>query len=310
MDLLMLNTFSTVARLGSVSAAALEMHTVQSNVTARIKQLEADVGASLFERHSRGVTITTAGERLLVYADRVRALLVDAQAAVQDDGSVRGTLRIGSMETTAAVRLPGLLNTYHKAHPAVQLEVRTGTTAELIEQLLARQHDIALVAGPIDHPDLIAEPAFHEELVLVLGRDAPGIREQLSSGALTVVVFRQGCSYRHRLETYFAAQGWPGFRRLEFGTLEGMLGCVAAGVGVTVIPRSVVERCGYKDELRIESLFPGPLMVETLLLRRADAYPSAPVRQFLASFPGAIDADGDAADARATMPLRAIASAR
>lgn len=284
MDLLMLTTFSAVARLGSVSAAALELHTVQSNVTARIKQLESSLGTALFERHSRGVTITTAGERLLCYADRVRALLADAQAAVQDDGSVRGTLRIGSMETTAAVRLPALLNGYHKAHPAVHLEVRTGTTAELVEQLLARQHDVALVAGPIDHPDLIVEPAFGEELVLVLGRNAPGIREQLAAGGLTVIVFRVGCSYRHRLETYFSAQGWPSFQRLEFGTIDGMLGCVAAGIGVTVTPRSVVERCSFRDDLRVESLAPAPLLVDTLLIRRADAYPSAPLRRFIAAF--------------------------
>lgn len=100
MDLLTLNTFSAVARHGSVSGAASELHTVQSNVTMRLKQLESDLAVPLFIRHSRGVTLTSAGITLLGYAQRVSSLVTEAEAATRDDGTVRGTLRIGSMEST------------------------------------------------------------------------------------------------------------------------------------------------------------------------------------------------------------------
>ena len=282
MDLRTLNTFSVVARHASLSGAACELHTVQSNITARLKQLESDLGVPLFTRHSRGVSLTSAGLRLLGYAQRVSALMNEAEAAVRDDGAAHGTLRIGSMETTAAVRLPALLGRFHQAHPQAQLEVRTGPTAELLAHVLAQRLDAALVAGPVEHPNLTCELAFREELVLVraLGSGIP--RELMKKGELTVIVFRQGCSYRQRLEAHFAARGWLPFRRFEFGTLEGVLGCVAANVGITVLPRSAVENAACRSGLTMEPLGPAPLLVDTLFVRRSDTYVSATLRAFAA----------------------------
>ena len=106
MELSDLLTFSTVARLGGITRAADELNTVQSNVTQRVKALEAEIGTALFERHSRGMTLTGAGRRLLPYAQRMAALSREALLAARDDGEPKGPLAIGSMETTAAVRLP------------------------------------------------------------------------------------------------------------------------------------------------------------------------------------------------------------
>jgi DNA-binding transcriptional LysR family regulator len=111
------------------------------------------------------MTLTAPGTRLQSYAQRLMALEAEARAAVRDDGDVRGTLRVGSMETTAALRLPDVLGRFHRSYPEVQLEVRTGPTAELLEHVLAHRLDCALVAGPIHHPDLAARAVFQEELV-------------------------------------------------------------------------------------------------------------------------------------------------
>ena len=108
MELIGLVTFSAVARTGGITRAADELNTVQSNVTQRIKALEAEIGTVLFERHSRGMTLTGAGRRLLPYAQRMAALSREAVLAARDDGEPKGPLTIGSMETTAAVRLPSL----------------------------------------------------------------------------------------------------------------------------------------------------------------------------------------------------------
>ena len=280
MDPTALATFMAVARHRSVTAAALELHTVQSNVTARIRQLEGDLDVELFARHSRGMTLTAAGSRLQAYAQRLMALEAEARAAVRDDREVRGTLRIGSMETTAALRLPDVLGHFHAAHPEVQLEVRTGPTAELLEHVLAHRVDCALVAGPVDHPDLAARAVFQEELVLVSARGSGSIPQRLAKGALTAIVFRQGCSYRQRLEAQFSARGLLPFRRLEFGTVECILGCVSADVGVTVLPRSVVERSTSSARLSLEPFTPEPLVVDTLLVRPRRTYLSATLRAF------------------------------
>ena len=270
MDSTAVSTFLAVARHGSVTAAADELHTVQSNVTARVKQLEAELEVELFERHSRGMRLTPAGTRLVSYAQRFSSLSSEAAAAVRDEAKARGTLRIGSMETTAALRLPDILGRFHRAHPQVQIEVRTGPTAELLEHVLADRLDGAFVAGPLNHRGLDAVPVFLEELVLVCARDAPKVAERLAAGDLTAIVFRQGCSYRQLLETQFASRGWLPYRRIEFGTVEGILGCVGADIGVTVLPRAVVRQYSGAKALRVESFRPRPVEVETLFVQRAE----------------------------------------
>lgn len=280
MDSLGLTTFLAVARRGSVTAAASELHTVQSNVTARLKQLEAELEVALFERHSRGMRLTAAGTRLVNYAQRFSALFAETVVAVRDDGTVRGSLRVGSMETTAALRLPRLLGQFHHSHPGVQIEVRTGPTAELLEQVLAHRLDGAFVAGPVNHPALVSRTVFREELVLVSARGSERVPQRLARGSLTAIVFRQGCTYRQLLETQFSARGWLPYQRIEFGTVEGILGCVGADVGVTVLPGAVVRNHGRAAALRIESFTPRPLRVGTLFVRRGDAYLGATLRAF------------------------------
>src|SRR6516165_8189804 len=102
MDIADLKIFETVARLGGMNRAAAELNTVQSNVTARIRLIEDELGAALFERHARGVTLTGAGQRLLPYATRMRRLMEEALRAFSDIGLPKGSLQIGALETTAA----------------------------------------------------------------------------------------------------------------------------------------------------------------------------------------------------------------
>src|ERR1700761_3764269 len=170
-------TFSAVARNGGIPRAAEELNTVQSNVTQRVKALEAEIGTALFERHSRGMALTAAGKRLLPYAQKMAALSHEAVLAARDDGEPKGPLAIGSMETTAAVRLPPLLADFHRRFPAVRLTLRTATTADLVAAVLDGALDGAFVAGPIEHAELSAESAFREELVLVSARRWTSLKE-------------------------------------------------------------------------------------------------------------------------------------
>jgi DNA-binding transcriptional LysR family regulator len=278
-------TFATVARHGGITRAASELRTVQSNVTNRIKALEAEVGTALFERHSRGMALTGAGRRLLPYVERLTALSREAIVATRDDGVPKGPLAIGSMETTAAVRLPLLLAHFHKACPAVELTLRTGPTAMLVQGVLDGTFDGAFVCGPIDHPDLLALPVFKEELVLVSAAQWPSLtalRKAMSAPGPTALVFRTGCSYRQRLEHLLAEFGWPSATRLEFGTLDGIIGCVGANMGVTLLPRTVVERVGLTGSIRAHSLSGSHKWAETLFIRRRPSREDSTFRSFIA----------------------------
>jgi LysR family transcriptional regulator, cell division regulator len=281
MELTDLQTFWAVARTGGITRAAEELNTVQSNVTQRVKALEAEIGTALFERHSRGMTLTGAGRRLLPYAQRMAALSREAVLAARDDGEPKGPLAIGSMETTAAVRLPALLADFHRRYPAVQLSLRTATTADLVAAVLDGNLDGAFVAGPIEHADLTTTVAFREELVLVTARHIKNLAELRAAtpeSGPTALVFRTGCTYRQRLEQVLTEFGWPSATRFELGTLDGMVGCVAAGMGVTLLPRAVV---GRNEGVRIHALGAALSRVETLFITRRAAHEYSALRGFI-----------------------------
>src|SRR6266850_1327934 len=280
MELSDLVTFSTVARIGGITRAADELNTVQSNITHRVKALEAEIGTPLFERHSRGMTLTGAGRRLLPYAQRMAALSHEAVLAARDDGEPKGPLAIGSMETTAAVRLPSLLAEFHRRFPAVRLTLRTAPTADLVTAVLDGTLDGAFVAGPIDHAELTAATVFKEELMLVTARrwtSLAALRAGTPESGPTALVFRTGCTYRQRLEQILAEFGWPSATRFELGTLDGMIGCVAADMGVTLLPRAVVER---NETVNLHTLSAALSGVDTLFIQRRTAHQYSALQGF------------------------------
>jgi LysR family transcriptional regulator, cell division regulator len=281
MDAADLKVFEAVARLGGMGRAAEALHTVQSNVTAHVRQLEQELGTPLFRRHARGVELTPAGRRLLPYALRMARLLEDARRATLDDGTPQGTLVLGSLETTAALRLSPALTAFAAAHPAVDLTLRTGTTCELLEQVLDQRLEGAFVCGPVAHPELEAETAFEEELALLTAPAVGSLDELAAQGDLRIVVLRRGCSYRQRLEEMLARRGVPVPRVLEFGTLEAIFGCVAAGLGVTLLPRALVGPVWREGRIALHTLPPQDARVETVLVRRRDAYSSSALAAFL-----------------------------
>jgi len=281
MDIADLRVFEAVSRLGSMNRAAAELNTVQSNVTARIRGLEDEIGVALFHRHARGVTTAPAGERLLPFVARIAKLLADAEAAAKDEGVPNGTLRIGSMETTAALRLSPVLSQFANAYPKVRLALATGTTSRLLNEVIEGRLEGAFVAGPVSHPDLNQEAIFREELVLVTARNVTSARALAKIPDLRTIVFQLGCSYRQRLESALADLGIAVAKPMEFGSLDAIISCVAAGVGVTLLPKGVVAAAAREGKVALHELPPKRAQAETLFVRRHDAYLSSAMRAFL-----------------------------
>jgi DNA-binding transcriptional LysR family regulator len=281
MDAADLKLFAAVARTGGMGRAADALNTVQSNVTARVRVLEEEIGCPLFDRHSRGVTLTAAGRRLLPYADTILKMLDEAMRTARDDGEPRGSLTLGSLETTAALRLAPVLSRFVAEHPGVDLVLRTGTTCELIDEVLARRVEGAFVCGPVDHAALDIQTVFEEELVLLAAPHITSLRAATGAGDIRMVVLRAGCSFRQRLQNVLAKRGIQAPRLLEFGTIEAILTSVAAGLGITLLPRSIVERLGHKDRISIHALPRSEARVQTLFVRRRDAFASSALMAFL-----------------------------
>jgi LysR family transcriptional regulator, cell division regulator len=190
-------------------------------------------------------------------------------------------LLIGSLETTAAVRLSPLLAPYVAAYPDVDFSLRTGTTCELVEDVLQHRVEGAFVCGPVDHPELATEAVFHEVLVALTAPGITSLDALTRSGDFRIIVLRAGCSYRLRLEALLARRGVVGVRLLEFGTLEAILGCVGAGLGMTLLPRALVENARRAGQVAIHALPLDEALVETVFVRRRDGYVSSALAAFL-----------------------------
>jgi LysR family transcriptional regulator, cell division regulator len=268
--------FLEVVRAGSLTRAAERLHTVQSNVTARIKSLERAVGAPLLRRHARGVRPTPAGEAALMLAQRTDAVLDDLRFTFgRDTGKRTVKVRLGAIETVAAVHLPALVASFARQHPNVDLSVQAGSSAALLEDLKRGDLDVAFVSRPSKLDGFREQIVFRDELVVV----APPAWESLanllaesktdSAAPLKVLVQRLGCSYTDRLLAYLAARSSPRPRLLEIGTLEGILRFVAAGIGVAAMPRAFVSSLAGHRQVQ---LFQLPRQ-----LRRLDTYLVAPL---------------------------------
>ena len=149
MDIEDLRLISAIAKSGSMNRAAARLHMVQSNVTARLRQLEDELGVTLFVRHSRGVTLSESGKRLLAYSDPIDALLQEAIASVKENGVPKGLLRIGSLDQTLSLHLTPALAKYAARYPSVAMKVTTGNTPDLIKGVMEESLDCAFVLGPV-----------------------------------------------------------------------------------------------------------------------------------------------------------------
>jgi LysR family transcriptional regulator, cell division regulator len=205
-------------------------------------------------------------------------------------------LRLGSMETTAAARLPSVLKAYAPSHRNVDIAVETGTTRNLIQAVLEYRLDGAFVAGPLEHDDLQATLVFVEELVLVSAPQHRSLETALREGSIhKLFVFRVGCSYRQRLERFLGERGITLVNQLEFGTLDGIVGCVGAGLGITMLPLSIVTPYARRKEVAVHRISPEDARSETVFITRRDTLRSLALEEF-------VDTLRDAT--RVTSPIR------
>jgi len=271
MDLSDLQIFRSVVREGGITRAAEKLNRVQSNITTRVRQLEQDLGVELFIREGKKMQLSPAGKLLLDYADRLLDLAREARDAVHD-AEPRGLLRLGSMESTAAIRLPRPLHEFHSRYPQVRLELRTGDPKVLAEAVIAGEIDAALAAEPIMEGPIEKVMIFNEELVIVAPPGHPPIRTPRDAKASTMLAFECGCSYRARMEQWFAMSRQMPDRIVEMTSWHAIVGCIAAGMGIALLPRMVIE--SFSDtNVTIHPLPPNLTHAPTMLIWRKGAMP-------------------------------------
>jgi DNA-binding transcriptional LysR family regulator len=267
MDLVELKIFKTVAEQGGVTKAAAALHRVQSNVTTRVKQLEDRLGTKLFHRQGRKLVLSSEGRVLLAYADRLLRLSSEAQAALKGHAP-HGVFKLGALESTAATRLPPVLARYHRAYPAVRLELVTGTSGALVDKVLREEVEAALVAEPFAAKNLEMQHAFTEELVLITPKGHARVTSPKDLGERIILGFTTGCSYRRRLEAWLGRSSIVAERVMEYGSYHAITACVAAGSGIAVIPKSVLRAVGAEAQVAVHPLPPSVANARTMLVWR------------------------------------------
>src|SRR6478609_169173 len=275
-----LEVFRIVADEKSISQAAKRLNYVQSNVTVRIKRLETELRTQLFYRHARGVTLTSTGKTLLIYTDKLFSVLEEAKNAIYSDEIPRGSLTIGSIESVAAIRLPDLLTSFMTHIPQVDLSLKGGTTEALVNEVLEYKLDGAFVTGPVDHPDLVQHTFREEELMLITDKVHSKIESFKDISQRTILTLEQGCKYKKRFETWMETEGLYPKRRMRFSSLEGIVGCVKSGLGISLLSKSYVSRLPIKEEL---NLYPIPNEysgIVTIFIHRKDVLLTRALQEF------------------------------
>jgi DNA-binding transcriptional LysR family regulator len=270
MELSDLVIFKAVVEAGGVTRAAERLHRVQSNITTRIRQLEEKLGTPLFIREGKRLHLSPAGQVLLDYAQRLLALADEARDAVRD-GTPRGALVLGAMESTSAVRLPGPLSDFVRLYPEVKLALKTGNPQQLAAAVLAGTMDAALVTGLIADGPFEREPIYSEELVIVASAGHAAITAKGAEPPRSIVAFEQGCPHRARLEQWYAGKNSRPVQAIEITSYHAMLGCVVVGMGISLVPLSVLATFPERARLSVHALPPGSDCAQTDLIWRKGA---------------------------------------
>ncbi|MBD8591799.1 LysR family transcriptional regulator [Pseudomonas sp. CFBP 8758] len=272
MDISQLRMLTAIYKAGSIVKAAKSVHCVPSNVTARMKALEAEVGCCLLNRGDKGVELSAAGKHLLMHAEKVLQAFGEAQSCFNDSKTFGGTLKIGGIDSFVSTRLAGIAAAFERDYPQVILEIVTDTWPELVEHVLDGKLDVAVVAMDTVNPRLVSRRLPGDRPVLVYPQT------WLQHGPLNlnnrkVLAWPEGCPF-HAVAQAWCEESLQGVEWVVCGSWGGILTCVAQGIGMAVVPRGVycnhraLEGLAVCDALEFDS-------VDNFLLthKRTDGHP-------------------------------------
>ena len=254
MELRQVEHFLAVAQDGSFTAAAQRIHIAQSALSASIRRLEAELGAQLFERTTRRVVLTDAGRALLPVAHRLVADIETARGEVAAvAGLSRGRVAVGTIQTLTVVDLPKELGVFRGTYPGIQVHVRDGTVPDLVTAVTSGELDLAFLAADGRLPsELVCFAQWRQLLVLVTypgHRLADQRRVRLPEIDDEPFVEYTGSVMREMVVRRFADTGVRLNPVCGATHVPLLMDLVAAGLGVSIVPKSVAERAGlpYAD---------------------------------------------------------------
>lgn len=260
MNFRQLQTFVEIVNLGSFAAAAKKLNATQSTISARIQELEQDLGVTLFDRSQRKASVTAKGRELIGYAERALALQDDIRRQIGPSEGLSGLIRVGVAELVAMTWLPRFAATLRERYPQVTLELDISLTSPLRNRLIAGDLDIAFIPGPAFDVGLTTRSVGSVQFVWMSGAEFQPPRETLAASDfsdLRLLSLGENSVHFETVSTWLAESGSTQRPDLcNSMTVLAML--TAAGVGISLLPPMCYTRELASGELKILQSRPKP----------------------------------------------------
>jgi DNA-binding transcriptional LysR family regulator len=278
-----LRTFAEIARDGSFSRAAERRHLSQPAVSHQIRELERRVGAALFERVGKRVTLTAAGDLLLEHVSRVHEELSVAADRLRGlRGGLVGRLRLGTGATAATYLLPAVLEDFQNRWPRVEWRVVTGNSRDMARAVRQNELDVAFVTLPVPMAGLSIATLVSDELVGITAV-APGKRRRVMTPqefkSLPLILYEPEGTTRDIVEAWLGRAKRRRAALFELGSVEAIKRMVRRGLGASIVPSVAVRDEVARGELSAVSLQP-PLRRQLGIVTRTDRRDNALIRAF------------------------------
>jgi DNA-binding transcriptional LysR family regulator len=247
LDSRQLRAFVTLARTGSFTQTARELHLTQSAISHSMKALEADVGCRLLDRLSKKVVLTQAGEQLLQHSEKILAEMDRARSSIAHLGKWgHGRLRLGASTTACQHLIPTVLREFKESFPEHVVSIEPGDTASVINSLLRHKIDLALTLEPEHEPQLEFHPLFADQLYFLVSAMHPWaqagrvVREEVPRQ--NYILYRKNSVTFRLIEQYFLKEDAVLNTVMELGTMDGIKELVKLGVGISILAPWIARR--------------------------------------------------------------------
>jgi len=287
-----LETFATVARLGSFSRAAEALHLTQPAVSIQVRQITESIGLPLFEQSGREIRLTAAGQELLRTARELDDSWNRFESAVDAlKGLKKGRLRV-ALVTTAKYFLPRMLGAFCQRYPDIEIELEVANRARIIERLRANEDDLYIMSFPPEELDVVATPFLDNPLVVVAPAAYPLPAGPLSLADLAPDPFllrETGSGTRKAVDRHLAANGLTLKVKLALGSNEAIRDLVASGMGLAILSRHVLGEHPEQEGLRILEVAGFPLQQPWSVVHLRQKILSLPAHAFMNELLPALD---------------------
>lgn len=285
MEVHQLRYILAIAEAGNFTRAAARCFVAQPSLSQQVAKLEDELGHKLFHRLGRRAVPTDAGRLFLERARRILAEIDDAVKAVRDDPQLGGTISVGAIPTLAPYLLPGLIARCRRAMPNLQVFVREGFRADLVDSLLRGELDAALISLPLEDRRLSIQTIHSEPLLLAVARQHPLAQLPRVTAAdlagQTFVMLGDSSSLAQQIQGFCGLSDISpriDYRCVQVATLKSL---VKLGLGITILPR-VSRHVTDGEDLVYRELSGRAPKREIAVVRHLQRYQSRGVEQFLA----------------------------